>query len=102
MPIDLLIENATVVTMNAAGDVLPGGSVAVEGARLHGVYRAGEAPTVEPATRRIDAHGGVVLPGRVNAHTPLFQTLIRGVYERLGFLEWLRRIYLTGRVLEPE
>ena len=31
MPIDLLIENATVVTMNPAGDVLPGGSVAVRG-----------------------------------------------------------------------
>jgi 5-methylthioadenosine/S-adenosylhomocysteine deaminase len=42
------------------------------------------------------------MPGLINAHTHLFQTLIRGVYERLGFLEWLRRIYLTGRVLEPE
>ncbi len=39
MPIDLLIENATVVTMNPAGDVLPGGAVAVEGARIRGVYR---------------------------------------------------------------
>jgi len=50
----------------------------------------------------LDARGRVVMPGLINAHTHLFQTLIRGVYERLGFLEWLRRIYLTGRVLEPE
>ncbi|HLH23461.1 MAG TPA: amidohydrolase [Chloroflexota bacterium] len=102
MAIDLLIENATVVTMNAAGDVLPGGSVAVESARIRGVYRAGAAPPAEPVARRLDARGGVVMPGLINAHTHLFQTLIRGVYERLGFLEWLRRIYLTGRVLEPE
>jgi 5-methylthioadenosine/S-adenosylhomocysteine deaminase len=102
MSIDLLIHNATVVTMNAAGDVLPGGAVAIEGARIRGVYRAGEAVPAEPVARRINAHGAVVMPGLINAHTHLFQTLIRGVYERLGFLEWLRRIYLTGRVLEAE
>ncbi len=102
MPIDLLLENATVVTVNPAGDVLAGGAVAVEGGRIRGVYAAGAVPHDEPVARRIDAHGRVVMPGLVNAHTHLFQTLIRGVYERLGFLEWLRRIYLTGRVLEPD
>ncbi len=101
MPIDLLIENATVVTMDPAGRVLPGGALAIEGPRIRAVYRAGERPA-EPPARRLDARGRVVLPGLVNAHTHLFQTLIRGVYERLGFLEWLRRIYHTGRVLEPE
>src|SRR5713101_7732629 len=87
--------------MNPAGDVLAGGAVAVEGARMRGVYRAGDGPD-EPVARRLDARGRVVMPGLVNAHTHLFQTLIRGVYERLGFLEWLRRIYHCGRVLEPE
>jgi 5-methylthioadenosine/S-adenosylhomocysteine deaminase len=101
VPIDLLIENATVVTMDPAGRVLPSGALAIEGPRIRAVYRAGERPA-EPPARRLDARGRVVLPGLVNAHTHLFQTLIRGVYERLGFLEWLRRIYHTGRVLEPE
>jgi 5-methylthioadenosine/S-adenosylhomocysteine deaminase len=100
--IDLLIENATVVTMNPAGDVLAGGAVGLAGGRIRGIYRQGEVPRDESIARRLDAHGRVVMPGLVNAHTHLFQTLIRGVYERLGFLEWLRRIYLTGRVLEPE
>ncbi|HZU06932.1 MAG TPA: amidohydrolase [Chloroflexota bacterium] len=102
MPIDLLIENGTIVTMNPAGEVLAGGAVAIEGARIQGVYRAGTVPRDLPVARRLDARGRVVMPGLINAHTHLFQTLIRGVYERLGFLEWLRRIYLTGRVLEPE
>src|SRR5215207_5209428 len=88
--------------MNPAGDVLAGGSVAIEGGRLRGVYAAGAEPRDEPIARRLDARGRVVMPGLVNAHTHLFQTLIRGVYERLGFMEWLRRIYLTGRVLQPE
>ena len=103
MPIDLLIENATVVTMNPAGDVLAGGSVAVEGGRPPGRISGGggAAPTSRSRGGSTPA-GASSCPGLVNAHTHLFQTLIRGVYERLGFLEWLRRIYLTGRVLEPE
>jgi 5-methylthioadenosine/S-adenosylhomocysteine deaminase len=99
---DILIENATVVTMNPAGDVLAGGAVAIEGGRIGGVYAAGAVPREAPAERRLDARGCVVMPGLINAHAHLFQTLLRGVYERLGLFEWLRRIYLTGRVLEPE
>jgi 5-methylthioadenosine/S-adenosylhomocysteine deaminase len=38
----------------------------------------------------------------VNAHTHLFQTFIRGVYEHLPFTEWLRRIYHCGRALTAE
>src|SRR5687767_13030791 len=57
---------------------------------------------VAGADRRIDASDKVVLPGLINAHTHLFQTLIRGVYEHLPFTEWLRRIYHCGRVLTAE
>jgi 5-methylthioadenosine/S-adenosylhomocysteine deaminase len=42
------------------------------------------------------------MPGLVNAHTHLFQTFIRGVYEHLSFTEWLRRIYHCGRALTAE
>lgn len=101
MATDLLIENATVVTLNAAGEILHGGSVAIEGARIAGIYPAGHTPPAG-AARRLDARGRVLMPGLVNAHTHLFQVLIRGVYERLGFLDWLRNIYNTGRVLTPE
>jgi 5-methylthioadenosine/S-adenosylhomocysteine deaminase len=42
------------------------------------------------------------MPGLVNAHTHLYQTLIRGVYEEMPFADWLRAIYHCGRVLTPE
>jgi len=44
----------------------------------------------------------VVMPGLINAHTHLFQTFLRGVYERLPFSEWLRRIYHCVRALSAE
>jgi len=93
-----LIENACILTVNQRDEVLPSGCVAVEDGAIVSV--SSERPA-GGADRRIDAAGKVVMPGLVNAHTHLFQTLIRGVYEHMPFAEWLRRIYACGRVLTP-
>ncbi|MFI5267842.1 MAG: amidohydrolase family protein [Chloroflexota bacterium] len=94
-----LIENACIVTVNQSDEVLPRGCIVVEDGSIVSIF----AGTPDgSAGRRIDAAGKVVMPGLVNAHTHLFQTLIRGVYEHLPFAEWLRRIYACGRVLTPE
>ena len=94
-----LIENACLVTVNANDEVLPRGSLLIEDGMIAAV---GAEPPPSDADRTIDAAGKVLMPGLVNAHTHLFQTLIRGVYEHLPFAEWLRRIYACGRVLTPE
>jgi 5-methylthioadenosine/S-adenosylhomocysteine deaminase len=95
----LLLENATVVTVNPADEVLPGGQVVIDDGLIAGVSRERATGDFD---RRIDCSGRVIMPGLVNAHTHLFQTLIRGVYEQLPFTNWLRRIYHCGRVLTPE
>lgn len=96
----LLIENATVLTMNAGDQVLDPGWVEIRDGAITQV----SATPLESrdAERRIDGRGKVLMPGIVNAHTHLFQTLIRGVYEHLPFNEWLRRIYWCGRVLSAD
>ena len=43
------------------------------------------------ATTEIDAAGGLVIPGLIQAHVHLAQTLFRGVAEDLPLLPWLRR-----------
>jgi 5-methylthioadenosine/S-adenosylhomocysteine deaminase len=50
----------------------------------------------------IDATGCVLMPGLVNAHTHLYQVLLRAVWEDLELMPWLRRIYGCARVLRPE
>lgn len=50
----------------------------------------------------IDAAGAVLMPGLVNAHTHLYQVLLRAVWEDLELLPWLKRIYGCARVLTPE
>ncbi len=49
-----------------------------------------------------DARGCVLMPGLVNAHTHLYQVLLRAVWEDLPLMAWLRRIYGCARVLRPE
>jgi 5-methylthioadenosine/S-adenosylhomocysteine deaminase len=50
----------------------------------------------------IDAGGAVLMPGLVNAHTHLYQVLLRAVWEDLELMPWLKRIYGCARVLTPE
>ena len=50
----------------------------------------------------IDAAGCVLMPGLVNAHTHLYQVLLRAVWEDLELMPWLRRVYGSSRVLRPE
>ncbi len=49
----------------------------------------------------IDATGYVLMPGLVNAHTHLYQVLLRAVWEDLPLLPWLERIYGAAQVLRP-
>ena len=50
----------------------------------------------------LDAAGCVLMPGLVNAHTHLYQVLLRAVWEDLELMPWLKRIYGCARVLTPE
>ncbi|WP_119418771.1 amidohydrolase family protein [Desertibaculum subflavum] len=76
---DLLISDAVVIPGD--GPALGGVSVAVRGDRIHAI---GAAADFAPA-HRIDARGGILLPGLVNthSHTPLM--VVRGMVEDLGF-----------------
>jgi 5-methylthioadenosine/S-adenosylhomocysteine deaminase len=81
-----LIRNATIVTMNDALDVVQG-SVSVRDGRIAAVG-------VEPADRHdtvIDAGGAYLLPGFIQTHVHLCQTLFRGYADDMPLLEWLRR-----------
>lgn len=96
----MLIENATVVTVDAADRVLDRAWIAITDGAITAVSAEPIAP--RPGEPRLDATGKVVMPGLINAHTHLFQVLIRGVYEELPFVEWLRRIYACGLALTEE
>jgi 5-methylthioadenosine/S-adenosylhomocysteine deaminase len=64
--------------------------------------RGGSPQETEKGEEIIDAAGCLLMPGLVNAHTHLYQVLLRAVWEDLPLLPWLRRIYGAAQVLRPE
>ncbi len=74
------------VTMNDARDVVRG-DLWIEGDRIVSI---GSAPADARADRTFDAGGGIVLPGFVQTHIHLCQTLFRGTADDRPLLAWLR------------
>jgi 5-methylthioadenosine/S-adenosylhomocysteine deaminase len=80
-----LIRNATILTMNDRFEVVSG-AVSVRDGRIAAV---GSEPT-DAHDRTIDAAGGWLLPGFVQTHIHLCQTLFRGYADDLPLMAWLR------------
>ncbi|AJY74586.1 5'-deoxyadenosine deaminase [Paenibacillus beijingensis] len=83
----LLIRNAQIVTMNALEDIIQG-DIRIEDDRIVEI-----GPELEPAgdEQILDATGRTVIPGFVQTHIHLCQTLFRGKGDDLELLDWLRK-----------
>src|ERR1700722_17064066 len=82
----LTIHGGTVVTMNARREVFAPGSVVVgEDGSIESV-----GPASPPEGRVLDASGKIVLPGFVQTHVHLCQTLYRSRADDKALLEWLK------------
>lgn len=99
----LLLRDADLlVTMDDARREIAGGSVLVRGGRIQAVGAAADLPT--DADEVIDLAGHIVIPGLVNTHHHMYQSLTRvvpGVQDGELF-GWLRGLYPIWARLTPE
>ena len=93
-----LIKGATIITMDALGD-LPKGDILVTGDTLTDI-----APTlhVDDAVV-VDASGYIIIPGLINAHMHIWQTALRGVAANWTLLEYFQKMHAgLATVFEPQ
>ena len=84
----ILIEGGTLVLRAMPGVVRAvEGDLLIDGERISAV---GEIEPIPDDCERVDARGCVVLPGFVQTHVHLCQTLFRGIADDLPLLEWLQ------------
>ncbi|HAG43004.1 MAG TPA: N-ethylammeline chlorohydrolase, partial [Clostridium sp.] len=83
---NILIKNATIVTMNNDNEVIYKGDIAIEKNRIKYI---GEVPRGFIAGKIIDGSNKVVMPGIINAHTHIGMSLIRSYADDLPLWEWL-------------
>ena len=76
--VDLLIKNATVLTMDEGRTVYENGLVAVKENRIFAVTDGNDLNEFE-ARKVIDAEGGIVMPGMINTHTHVSMTVFRSL-----------------------
>lgn len=99
----ILIAGGTVVTMDAERRVLDDGAVLVRDGRIAAVGPRAEVAAVAGGAQVVDAADGLVLPGFVNTHTHLFQTLLKGPGDDRPLYLWLREMTApAAAVLDEE
>lgn len=88
-----LIGNGRVCTRDEASPWLENGAVVVEGETILEVGELAAMQAKYPAAEFIDAWGGIIMPGFINAHTHIYSGLARGLaiqgHNPANFLEVL-------------
>jgi len=82
--VDLLIHNVTVLTVDADDRVIHDGAVAVRGRSIVAVGASRDLQDTFDAAETLDARGGVVHPGFIDAHIHVSQYTARSVLPRMG------------------
>ncbi len=99
----LLIRNARLlVTMDDARREIEGGGVFVRDDAIEAVGACGDLP--DTADEVIDASEQIVVPGLVNTHHHMYQTLTRAIpaAQDCELFAWLRALYPIWARLTPE
>ncbi|MEO6566689.1 MAG: 8-oxoguanine deaminase [Casimicrobiaceae bacterium] len=98
----LLVRHAHVVTMDHARREIADGGLYVEDHRIVAVAPTGELPA--SADEVLDLAGHIVVPGLVNTHHHMFQSLTRAVpgAQDAALFGWLQGLYPLWAGLTPE
>lgn len=75
----LLVTNGRLITRDAAQPYFEDGAVAIDGTAIAAVGEAAALKARYPDAEVVDAKGGVIMPGLINAHTHIYSGLARGL-----------------------
>ncbi len=94
-----IIGNGRLITRDSAQPWFEDGAVCFEDGLIKGVGPTGEIRATFPDAEWIDAQGGVIMPGLINAHEHIYSAMARGLsingYNPKGFLDILDGMWWT-------
>jgi len=86
-----VVEAGWIIPVEPAEVVLRDHTVVIAGDRIQGILPSRRARERYPDARRVDLAGHVLIPGLINLHTHAAMTLMRGLGDDLGLMEWLNQ-----------
>ena len=84
-----LFYNATIITVNQQREVIREGYIRVDGDRITEIGKASYTSDRPDDAQQVDCQGKIVIPGLINTHAHLVQSLLRGLAEDLPLHNWL-------------
>jgi 5-methylthioadenosine/S-adenosylhomocysteine deaminase len=102
--ISLVVVGGTVVTQNAAHDIVSPGAVAVDGTDIVEVGTPQAIAARYRAAETIEARDDVILPGLINTHTHAPMVMYRGLADDLALMDWLQKYIFPAeaKTVSPE
>jgi 5-methylthioadenosine/S-adenosylhomocysteine deaminase len=92
---DLLVTNATIVTMDPDRHVIENGIIAANGDTIAFIGTGSDLQMSVmkgvTAKQTIDAKGKLITPGLINGHTHIPMVLMRGLIDDVTLDDWLRK-----------
>jgi len=90
----VIFSDCWLITMNERREILESASVCVEADRIAAIGTKQQLQQRYPTAEVVDCNGRIVMPGMVNTHTHLFQTLLKGLGDDMVLKKWF--ICMTG------
>ncbi|MEN6436094.1 MAG: amidohydrolase [Anaerolineaceae bacterium] len=92
-PVEKIIYNGILLTMDGNMSVIEDGAIAISGDAILATGKTQEILLSFTADEKIDAHGAIIMPGLINTHTHLAMVLLRGLAEDLPLWPWLQQVW---------
>jgi len=96
--IDLIIAGDYVVTMDADGNVIRDGAIAIDDGLIIAIGSATEINEQFTANGNLEGDNRIVMPGLINGHSHAAMTLLRGVADDLALMDWLNNYIFPAEV----
>lgn len=83
-----LLADGWIVTMNPQREILEKGSLLIEGNSIRAIGSRETLAAACPEATIVDCRDAIIMPGMVNTHTHLFQTLLKGLGDDMVLKKW--------------
>ena len=102
-PVDILIHNAKVLTLNDSDEIFSPGTVAIQNDEIVWVGPEDSWPDRFEPGELVNMAGGLIMPGLINAHTHAAMTCFRGLADDLPLTVWLNEhIFPAEKKIDAE
>ncbi len=75
----MLITNGTIITLGAENKIIENGAVYIKGDKIADIGKTNHLIIQYPNEEKLDAHGKLVMPGSIVAHTHFYGAFARGM-----------------------